>query len=74
MAQKLNLPVIAEGVETSEQADVLMQAGCTGAQGDYYARPMPVKAFEQVILKVEGMEKNVESYHCKKFRKKMQPG
>ena len=38
---------IAEGVETRQQAETLMAAGCRYAQGFYYGRPMPVQEFEE---------------------------
>ncbi len=41
MAQALNLRVIAEGVETSEQYDYLANLGCAEGQGYVFARPMP---------------------------------
>jgi diguanylate cyclase (GGDEF)-like protein/PAS domain S-box-containing protein len=50
MAHKLNLQVIAEGVETAEQRDLLLAAGCDYAQGYYFARPMPPEAFEELLL------------------------
>jgi EAL domain-containing protein (putative c-di-GMP-specific phosphodiesterase class I) len=39
LSQSLNIDVIAEGVETLEQAELLMSFGCNLAQGYYYARP-----------------------------------
>lgn len=47
----IDLPVIAEGVETKEQADFLMDVGCVHAQGYFYAKPMPVPDFEKLIWK-----------------------
>lgn len=47
MAHKLGLKVIAEGVETEQQRDLLSRADCDYAQGYLYARPMPPEAFEQ---------------------------
>ena len=41
LAQNLDLAIIAEGVETIEQRDFLLEQGCTNIQGYYYARPMP---------------------------------
>jgi len=41
MAQWLNLPIIAEGIETVHQADYLRSIGCSYIQGYLYARPMP---------------------------------
>lgn len=43
MAQSLHLPVVVEGVETDEQADMLRQMGARYAQGFLYYRPMPAK-------------------------------
>lgn len=45
MAQWLGTPVIAEGVETQEQADYMRSIGCPFVQGFLYARPMPEDAF-----------------------------
>lgn len=42
MAQHLGLKVVAEGVETREQADFLIAHGCHAMQGFYYARPTPL--------------------------------
>jgi len=41
LAQNLNLKIIAEGVETVEQKEFLIENGCTSVQGYFYARPMP---------------------------------
>lgn len=44
MAKTLGLHVLAEGVETKEQADFLTSIGCDKQQGFYYAKPMPFHA------------------------------
>lgn len=49
LIQGINLPVIAEGVETKEQADFLMDIGCFHAQGYLYAKPMPISEFEKLL-------------------------
>lgn len=49
MARWLNLPVIAEGVETREQANYLKSLGCRYMQGYYFDRPMPAERFEQLL-------------------------
>ena len=50
MAHTLGLKVIAEGVETLEQATVLSELGCDMAQGFYFSRPIVFEAFKQLIL------------------------
>ena len=45
MAHKLGLRVVAEGVETVAQSNLLELAGCDFAQGYIYAQPMPAEAF-----------------------------
>ncbi|MET0070861.1 MAG: EAL domain-containing protein [Candidatus Thiodiazotropha sp.] len=44
MAESLNLRLIAEGVESREQAEFLLRNGCPNLQGYYYAKPMNAKA------------------------------
>ena len=41
MAHALGLKVVAEGVETASQLDILRRLGCDFAQGYLFARPMP---------------------------------
>ena len=45
LARGLDLKVVAEGVETPEQAEALRREGCDLMQGYYFARPMPVDDF-----------------------------
>ena len=49
MAENLKLHVVAEGVETAEQAAFLRASGCLAAQGYYYHRPMPAEALEGLL-------------------------
>ena len=51
MSRKLSLSVIAEGVETTEQLDVLRKIKCDEIQGFYYARPMPEAQFIEYVRK-----------------------
>lgn len=50
IARYLNVPVIAEGVETEHQLKLLRDAGCALVQGYYFSRPLPADEFEQKIL------------------------
>lgn len=49
MMHRLNLPMIAEGVENPEQTKLLKNWDCNTVQGYYFARPMPAEAFEKLI-------------------------
>lgn len=49
MAQSLHLPVVVEGIETNEQAQLLRQMGARYAQGFLYHCPMPAKDFEALF-------------------------
>ena len=46
MAHELGMQVVAEGVETEQQHQLLMAAGCDHGQGYWYGRPMPPAQFE----------------------------
>ncbi|MBU0688318.1 MAG: EAL domain-containing protein [Gammaproteobacteria bacterium] len=49
MAHGLSLDVIAEGVETREQVELLLEYGCTDFQGYLFSRPVPIAEFEALI-------------------------
>lgn len=49
MAQSLKLDVIAEGVETEEQAAFLMLCGCQRAQGYHFRRPVTAEDFAEML-------------------------
>lgn len=50
MAHELGMKVVAEGVETAEQRDLLMRAGCDYAQGYLFAHPMPAHELERACF------------------------
>lgn len=51
MARELKVPVIAEGVETKEQAEMLMGFGCNQMQGYYFSRPVPEAEYENMLCR-----------------------
>lgn len=50
IASNLNMEVVAEGVETPEQIELLQSLGCRVMQGFYYGRPMPVHELGQWFI------------------------
>ncbi|OIK04095.1 hypothetical protein BIV59_22310 [Bacillus sp. MUM 13] len=46
LAKSLKMKVIAEGVETKKQIQLLKELGCEDVQGYYYSPPIPLKDFE----------------------------
>jgi diguanylate cyclase len=57
LARALNLKVVAEGVETREQRELLLDLGCDELQGYYIAKPMEADALEAGgLLTSDGME------------------
>lgn len=53
LIRNLGCAVLAEGVETQQQAELLREIGCQYAQGYYYARPMPPETYEQLLMDVQ---------------------
>jgi diguanylate cyclase (GGDEF)-like protein len=52
MAARLGLDCVAEGVETSVQSRVLLQRGCTTAQGYFFSPPLPAKDIETMMADI----------------------
>ena len=50
IANYLEVPVVAEGVETKEQYLTLKELGCAYVQGYYFAKPVPPEAFDQFLI------------------------
>lgn len=50
LSEALNVTVMAEGAETSEQVDILRGLGCYVIQGYFYAKPMPNEALLQWLV------------------------
>ncbi|MCR2806878.1 bifunctional diguanylate cyclase/phosphodiesterase [Paenibacillus soyae] len=53
MAQHLKMDVIAEGIETKEQLDVLMANDCKEIQGYYFSKPLPADELVEAFLKMK---------------------
>ncbi len=51
LAQSLNLRIIAEGVETEEQKNFMIENGCENIQGYLYSKPIPADEFELLLQK-----------------------
>lgn len=49
MSRDIGLDIIAEGVETGDQAKFLFDCGCDAAQGFYYSKPVPCDEFDRIF-------------------------
>lgn len=49
LAKRLNLGVVAEGIETKEQQNFLVKNGCFCAQGYYYSKPVDKELYEEML-------------------------
>jgi EAL domain-containing protein (putative c-di-GMP-specific phosphodiesterase class I) len=49
LGQKLNLRVIAEGVETDDQVAFLRQNNCDEMQGYHFSKPIPAADIEKML-------------------------
>jgi diguanylate cyclase (GGDEF)-like protein len=56
LARGLEVPVVAEGVETSEQRDFLARESCNEIQGYLIGKPFPIAAYSDLIGRMEGEE------------------
>ncbi|MCR5756321.1 MAG: bifunctional diguanylate cyclase/phosphodiesterase [Selenomonas sp.] len=62
MAKRLDLPVIAEGVETQKQVDFLRTIGCEYAQGYFFSEPVPCEDYRELIKSDYVVEQKVRLY------------
>ena len=49
LANELGMPVIAEGVETAEDVEMLRRVGCQIVQGYYYSKPLSIEDYEAFL-------------------------
>ena len=59
IADYLQVPVVAEGVETEEQYMVLKAMGCEYVQGYYFSKPVPTEDFDRFIVERTEMKAEV---------------
>ncbi|MBR2698100.1 MAG: EAL domain-containing protein [Clostridia bacterium] len=59
IARYLKVPVVAEGVETEKQLEMLREAGCQLVQGYYFSRPVPPEEFEKLIIREKQIKRGV---------------
>lgn len=52
LAKKLGVEIIAEGIETREQLEILKNKGCRKIQGYYYSKPIPANQFERTVSNI----------------------
>jgi len=49
MGKNLHMQVVAEGVETRQQLEILQERGCAEAQGYYFSEPVPGEDFGRLL-------------------------
>jgi diguanylate cyclase (GGDEF)-like protein len=55
LADSLSMTTTAEGVETSEQLDLVRRLGCTDVQGFFYSPPVPARDLAKILAKQTGV-------------------
>jgi len=56
MAHELDMRVIAEGIETRLQCELMVDAGCDFGQGYLFSRPLRAELFEAFVREANGLE------------------
>ncbi|WP_455211579.1 EAL domain-containing response regulator [Kaarinaea lacus] len=66
MAHRLNLKVIAEGIENQGQIDFLQNHECDIGQGFYYSKPMPAEHLTHLLIEEQSslLERMTPQGHC----------
>ena len=62
MAKTLGIHTLTEGIETNEQREFLLSAGCEAMQGYYFARPMPSEKLTELIDQKNGILESLEDF------------
>ena len=61
IARLLEVPAIAEGVETKEQMELLKELGCDIIQGYYFSRPLSAEDFKELLKTELGGKENADN-------------
>lgn len=56
LSQRLEIPVVAEGIETKEQLDYICGLGCDTIQGYYFSKPLPESEFSALLDRYQSGE------------------
>lgn len=67
LAKWMNLKVVAEGVETEEQVNLLKVLGCHCVQGFFFSKPLPIDSFEKLISQVNQHNANCEIHSAESY-------
>jgi len=70
IADSLDVPTIAEGVETAEQMFTLKSMGCDIVQGYYFSRPLPPAEYEPFLLARKNALETIPVREAKDVREK----
>jgi diguanylate cyclase (GGDEF)-like protein len=52
LGPKIQIEILAEGIENAEHVSTLQQCQCSSGQGFYFYRPMPIQALKQLMLQI----------------------
>ena len=61
LARGLQLPVLAEGVETKDQLAFLTQEACDEVQGYFVGRPFPIDHYAEMVGRLAAIERSASS-------------
>ncbi|WP_304508494.1 EAL domain-containing protein [Anaerotignum sp.] len=67
LAKWMNLMVVAEGVETEEQVNLLKILGCHCIQGFFFSKPLPIGSFEELVIEVNQDDINCEIHSAENY-------
>jgi PAS domain-containing protein len=73
MSRQMRIPIVVEGVETQVQENLLRKMGCCYTQGYLYYKPMPIDAFEKLLVDDNALDhagfryRQAESVHLREF-------